>query len=107
LSLAEPAPSASERPPAASRLAEEARSLESARRELAGGRAGAALATLDRYEREHAAGELRPEATALRVEALAASGDAAGARALGQAFLARHPAHPAAARVRRALGSNP
>jgi hypothetical protein len=87
-----------------SRLAEEARNLELARRALEGHRASDALSTLDRYARDFPRGELRPEATALRVEALAASGDHVSARALGGHFLTHYPGHPAVPRVRRAMG---
>lgn len=98
----QPTSEAAEKP--VSRLAEEAAALELARRELGAGRPSAALNALDGYDRRFTQGELRPEAVALRVEALAASGDHAAARALGEAFLARHAQHPAVRRVRRALG---
>jgi hypothetical protein len=49
-----------------------------------------------------------PEATVLRVEALARAGDMAAARRTGDAFLASHPQSPYAARVRSLIGeSNP
>ncbi|MBN9162405.1 MAG: hypothetical protein BGO98_33710 [Myxococcales bacterium 68-20] len=99
------APAASASSAAPSRLAEEARSLEVARRALEGHQARSALAALDRYERDFPRGELRPEATALRVEALAASGDESSAQALGRQFLSRYPGHPAVPRVRRAMGA--
>jgi hypothetical protein len=98
------APAASTSSAAPSRLAEEARSLEVARRALEGHQARPALAALDRYERDFPRGELRPEATALRVEALAASGEESSAQALGRQFLSRYPGHPAVPRVRRAMG---
>ncbi len=98
------APAASTSSAAPSRLAEEARSLEVARRALEGHQARSALTALDRYERDFPRGELRPEATALRVEALAASGDESSAQALGRQFLSQYPGHPAVPRVRRAMG---
>jgi outer membrane protein assembly factor BamD (BamD/ComL family) len=79
----------------------EAAALEAARVELGAGRASAALAALDGYDQRFPHGELQPEATALRVEALMASGNSSAARSLGADFLAKHPRHPAAARVRR------
>lgn len=85
-------------------LVEEAAALELARQALVAGRAASALAALDGYDQRFPRGELRPEATALRVEALLASENPSEARALGYAFLAKHSRHPAAARVRRALG---
>jgi hypothetical protein len=97
------APSPSSSAPT-TRLAEEAQNLEAARRELGARNAQSALVLLDRYERDFPRGELRPEATALRVEALAASGNEVAAKALGRQFLERNAGHPAAARVRRAIG---
>lgn len=95
-------------PRAEASLAAEAHVLERARLEIVEHRAAAALATLDGYDRSFPFGSLRPEATALRVEALATAGDRSAARSLGAHFLAKYPEHPAASRVRRAMdGTNP
>jgi hypothetical protein len=47
---------------------------------------------------------LRVEATALRIEALLRSGKRARATSLANAFLARNPKSPYAARVRALIG---
>ena len=47
------------------------------------------------------AGTFRPEATVLRIEALAATGRRDEARALARDFVARHPASPLSERMAR------
>jgi hypothetical protein len=91
-----PAPSA----PASPRLADEVVLLDSARSALAADDAVAALATLDRHDRIFPDGPLSPEASVLRIEALARHGDDAAALSAARAFLARDPTSPHARRVR-------
>jgi hypothetical protein len=78
------------RPPDSS-LREETRQLDRARAAVAKGNARAALAELDRYDAAFRHGALAPEATLLRVRALLAAGDRAGAQALARSFAAAHP----------------
>jgi outer membrane protein assembly factor BamD (BamD/ComL family) len=47
---------------------------------------------------------MRAEATVVRIEALKASGDAAGAGALADRFLSKNPDSPYADYVKRILG---
>jgi TolA-binding protein len=90
-------------------LAQEMRVLDAARRVLASGDPQSALATLVEYEREFPNGALRPEASVLKVRALLAAGDRAGAEALAQRIIERAPQSEHADAVRAALGarSNP
>jgi hypothetical protein len=75
--------------------------LDEARAALRQGRAESALAALDRYGAEYGKnGSLRVEATVLRIDALLRSGNRARATSLANAFLARNPKSPYAARVR-------
>ena len=78
--------------------------LDEARTALRQGRAQDALAALDRYGAEYGRnGGLRVEATVLRIDALLRSGNRARATSLANAFLARNPKSPYAARVRALL----
>lgn len=90
-------------------LAAEMRLLEAARRALASGAPRSALAALASYERAFQNGALGPEASLLKVRALLAAGDRAGAEALGRQVIAREPHSEHAGAVRAALGprSNP
>ncbi len=94
-------------PPAS--LAAEMRVLDAARRVLASGDPRSALATLVKYEQAFPNGALRPEASVLKVRALLAAGDRAGAEALGQRIIEHAPRSEHADAVRAALGprSNP
>jgi hypothetical protein len=83
----------------ASALSEEVRALDAARRELASGRARAALAAIDAYRSAFPHGSLRTEATVLRVEALLGSGDRAGAEREANAIVRGAPGSRHAARV--------
>lgn len=95
------APSASVSAPLG--LRDELALIDEARTELAGGSAGSALATLGRYDARYPQGLLREEATAVRVEALFASGKTAEARSTGEAFLREHPQSTHAQHVRSLL----
>jgi outer membrane protein assembly factor BamD (BamD/ComL family) len=83
--------------PAAStddRLAGEVTALERAHQALAAHNHEAALHLLDRYRTQFPRGALASEETVLRVQALLASGDRAGAQALADAHSAAHPDSP-------------
>lgn len=67
------------------------------------GRPRVALSLLDAYASKHRAGKLREEATVLRIEALAASGERAAATNLADRFLRASPNTVYAARVRAAV----
>ncbi len=83
-------------------LFEEQRIIESARAAVARGDTATALATLDSYDRVYAGGQFGPEALALRVEALGASGQLGRARSLAAEFERRYPHHPLLSRVQGA-----
>jgi hypothetical protein len=74
--------------------------LDSARAALTAGSFSAALQATDRYEHQFPAGELRPEADVVAIEALAARGDEAACRERAARFLERYPTDPHAARVK-------
>ena len=78
--------------------------IDAARTAVKAGNAGStdrALVLLRRYETSYPSGAFRPEALALRIEALAAGGRGAEARTLAREFLARYPQSPLADRVAR------
>ncbi|MBN9159946.1 MAG: hypothetical protein BGO98_18200 [Myxococcales bacterium 68-20] len=77
--------------------------LDGVRRATEGGRPRDALTLLDDYAARFPAGKLREEALVLRIEALHASGDEAGAQRLAQQLLRSSPNTPYAARVQSAL----
>jgi hypothetical protein len=95
------APPSTAMPPATG-LVEEQRRIESARAAVARGDASSALAILDDYRRAFPEGQFGPEALALRIEAVRASGDLARASALAAEFERRYPHHPLVSRVRSA-----
>jgi len=74
--------------------------VEAARTSLATGDAAGCLSQLDEYDRRVRAGVFEREVAVMRIEALLARGEAARARALGEAFLTRSPDSPYANRVR-------
>ena len=86
-----------------SSLFEEQRIIESARAAVARGDARSAFSLLDNYERSYASKQFRPEALALRVEALRSSGQLAAARALAADFAQKYPHHPLRHRVQSAV----
>jgi TolA-binding protein len=107
--VADPEPVATERParpaPAeAASLTDELLLLEEARRALSAHDYGLALKVLDAYSQRFPRRRMGSEATVLRIETLAAKGDAAAARALGRTFLRAQPRSPYAKRVRSLLG---
>jgi outer membrane protein assembly factor BamD (BamD/ComL family) len=84
-------------------LFEQQRFIEAARAASARGDARAALSVLDSYDRAHARKQFGPEALALRVEALRASGQTAAARNLATDFARLYPSHPLLPRVQGAV----
>jgi outer membrane protein assembly factor BamD (BamD/ComL family) len=75
--------------------------IDAARTAVKAGSTERALVLLRRYDTNYPGGAFRPEALALRIEALAAGGRGAEARALAREFLARYPQSPLADRVER------
>jgi hypothetical protein len=90
------------RPPAAA--VREVALLASARKALAAGNPGRALALVRRHEQQWPQGELVQEREVMAVQALAASGATAQARARADRFLARFPGSTLAETVRRLRG---
>lgn len=88
----------------ASELRAEIALVDAARSAVAIGADERALVLLNRYDSSYRAGTFRPEATALRIEALDHLGRTAQARTLAQRFLAAHPESPLADRVARVTG---
>ena len=78
--------------------------VDAARSAVATGADDRALVLLNRYDNSYRTGTFRPEATALRIEALDHLGRTAQARMLAQRFLAAHPDSPLADRVARVTG---
>jgi hypothetical protein len=97
------APSASAKERAPLGLSEETAILDRARGAINHGDPRAALSELDRYDSAPGPKILGQEATLVRIEALSAKGDAAGARALAQRFLANNPGSTYDERVRAIL----
>ena len=96
-----------EPPPSQPDLSREIAALDEARTALRQGRATEALADLDRYDAAfRTTANLTLEAAALRIEALFHSGDRTHARALADAFLAKHATSPYAARIRALLNAD-
>jgi len=89
--------------PARSNVELELAQLDKVRRALAAGDASRALVELDAYNQSFTSGSLQTEATVMRIEALAATGNHAAAQRLGKRFLARYPQSPLAVRVRKVV----
>jgi hypothetical protein len=85
-------------------LSLELSAIESARSALARRDYARALRLLDEHRKRFPKARLMAEATVLRIEALAASGEKQAAARIGKAFLARDPNGPYARRVRSLLG---
>lgn len=83
-------------------LKDELALLQRVRSALAAERAGAALTLLAQYERRHPRGQLRQEATVLRVQALEARGKQAQADRLAEDFLEKNPTSAHAPQIERA-----
>jgi hypothetical protein len=91
-------------PPSAGDLRDQIALLDAVRAAVKGGSSERALVLLRRYDATYPGGAFRPEALALRIEALDQDGRHAEARALARDFLARYPQSPVAARVARIAG---
>jgi hypothetical protein len=89
--------------PTPSSLTEEVAELDRARAALDANDPSRALTLADEYESRHPRGAFIQEAEVLRVQALLAKGDRAGAERAGNKFLAAYPKSPHAARVRALL----
>ncbi len=89
-----------------SSVTEEIAAFDRARTALAAGEIDRAIGLLDTYERRFPTGTFIQEAEVLRVKALAAKGDRAGARRTGERFLAAHPTSPHASRIRAIVDSS-
>jgi hypothetical protein len=103
--VASAAPSAGRRAPAppvssSDPLSQELEALELAHRALARHNPRTALGVLDRYRAQFPEGRLASEAVLLRVQALVALGDRAGAQALADAYSAANPNTPYSRRLR-------
>lgn len=75
--------------------------VDGARTALATGAPARALHLVRRYVARYPRGALAPEAQALRIEALAASGQRSRARSLARAFIAANPNSPLTERIAR------
>jgi hypothetical protein len=100
--LTAPLPSAS----AAATLSDELDALKVASTALNAGDAQAALSALDRYDHVLKGSKLRTEATLLRIQALARSGNAQAASTLAQRFVDQNPDSPLVDRARSFIQSN-
>lgn len=85
-------------------VAEQIALIDMARVALASGGAERALAGAQQYEARYPKGTFRPEAAAIKIEALVKQGRTAEARALGERFLVAYGPSPLADRVARIAG---
>jgi TolA-binding protein len=88
-------------------LREEIALMDQARAALRSGSPKTALEHLEQYRSRFPSGSFGQEAQALRIEAIAVSGNSARASILAKAFLARYPNSPHRSRLRRLAESNP
>jgi outer membrane protein assembly factor BamD (BamD/ComL family) len=87
-------------------LAEQIALIDAARVALAGGSAERALTGVRQYQARYPKGTFRPEAAAIKIEALVKLGRAGEARTLAERFLVAHGPSPLADRVARLAGLN-
>jgi hypothetical protein len=78
--------------------------IDAARAAVSAGAGDRALEILRKYQGKYAAGSFRPEATALKIEALVKLERTAEARALAERFVVEHDGSPLAERVARVAG---
>jgi outer membrane protein assembly factor BamD (BamD/ComL family) len=78
--------------------------IDGARSAMGAGAGGRALDILGQYQSKYPAGSFRPEAAALKIEALVKLGRTAEARTLAERFVAEHGGTPLAERVARLAG---
>jgi len=108
--VAEPerrAPSASAAPKSSAdtSIASEILMIDQARKSVAAGSGAGAIRALDDYRRQYPRGRFSEEATLIRIEALAQSGNRAGAKALAGRYRASHPNSPHLRRIESIVGS--
>jgi hypothetical protein len=84
-------------------LRDEIALMDQARTELRSGAPARALSTLDQYRLQYPNGSFGQEATVLRIESLATSGNHSQAVIEANAFLARDPNSPHGDRLRRVI----
>ncbi len=87
-------------------IADELAVIDAARAALAAGRPADALSRTQGYRTAFATPHFSDEADTLEIQALAALGRAAEARAKAESFVAAHPSSPYVQRVRSAAGLN-
>ena len=92
--------------PVSSDIAEQIAMIDAARVALAGGSAERALTAVRQYQARYPKGTFRPEAAAIKIEALLKLGQTDEARALAERFLVAHGPSPLADRVARLAGLN-
>jgi hypothetical protein len=90
--------------PAAGDLRDQVAFIDSARAAVSAGAGGRALEILRRYQDKYPAGSFRPEAGALKIEALMKVGREAEGRALAERFVAEHRGSLLARRVADVAG---
>jgi hypothetical protein len=96
----ESAPAPAQAPPVPASLTDEIAALDRARTALSGGDPGAAIRALDDYEQVLHGTRLTAEATLLRIDALARSGNASAASELASRFVEGNPGSALADRAR-------
>jgi hypothetical protein len=89
---------------AAGDLGDQVAFIDGARAAMSSGASGRALEILRRYQDKYPNGSFRPEATAIKVEALVKGGREAEARALAERFVAEHRGTLLARRVAALAG---
>ena len=87
-------------------IAEQIALIDTARVALVGGSAEQALKGVRQYQMRYPKGAFRPEAAAIKIEALLKLGRSDEARALAERFLVAHGPSPLANRVARLAGLN-
>ena len=101
--LPPPSASGSAKPGGKKGSPDEPSTIEGARAAIARGESAKALVILDGHDRDFPQGLMNPDATVLRIEALARTGEDARAKQLAEGFLADFPHSPLAGRVRGLL----
>jgi hypothetical protein len=91
---------------AAGDLSDQLALVDAAHRALAGGDASGALALARKYSSEYPSGTFRPEAAAIRIEALVKLGRSGEARALANKFATSYGPGPLADRMATVVGSS-
>ena len=89
---------------AAGDLGDQVALIDSARAAVSGGAGARALEILRRYQERYPAGSFRPEAAAIKIEALMKLGRESEARALAERFVAEHRGSLLARRVAEVAG---